>query len=60
MMKAKDISKLTKEEATKKLGELHMSLLELEKNSTKKRSVKKSIARLKTHLHKIEKKVVKK
>lgn len=55
-MKAKDVSKLTKEEAVKKLGELQLSLLELEKNSTKKRSVKKSIARMKTHLHKMDKK----
>jgi len=54
-MKAKDVSKLTKEEAIKKLGELQLTLLELEKNSTKKRSVKKSIARMKTHLHKLEK-----
>ncbi len=55
-MKAKDVAKLTKEEATKKLGELHLGLLEMEKNSTKKKSVKKSIARVMTHLHRMENK----
>ncbi len=55
-MKARDVAKLTKEEATKKLGELHLGRLEVEKNSTMKKSGKKSIARVMTHLHRMENK----
>lgn len=54
MLKAKDIAKLTKEEALKKREEMVKSLLELEALSPKKKAVKKSIARLNTYLHMIE------
>lgn len=54
-MKAKDVSKLTKEEALKKLGELSKSLLELEPTSQKRKSIRKAIARLNTYLAALEK-----
>jgi len=59
MLKAKDIAKLTKEEAQKKLGEMERSLLELEQFSQKRKSVKKSIARLHTYIHSLAGKPVK-
>lgn len=55
-LKAKDIAKMTKEDALKSLTEVSKSLLELEPTSQKKKSVKKTIARLKTYIHGLESK----
>lgn len=57
-MKAKDVSKLSKDEAVKKLDEIGRSMLELDGKSQKKKSLRKSIARLKTHIHGMNKKTV--
>ncbi|MBI5051519.1 hypothetical protein HZC08_02050 [Candidatus Micrarchaeota archaeon] len=54
VLRNKDIQKLSKEDAQKKLDELERSLLELEKYTQKRNPIKKAIARLKTFLHALE------
>ena len=54
-LRKNEISKLTKEEALKKLDELARSMLEIEPTSQKRASIKKSVARLKTYVHGLSK-----
>lgn len=57
-IKAKDMRKLTKEQASQKLTELGNVLIQLEGEGKreKKKTVRKGIARLKTYLGELERK----
>ncbi len=59
VLKKSDIKKLTKEAAEKKVYELETALLELkgEGKAEKRKSLKKAIAKLKTHLTELEKEI---
>jgi ribosomal protein L29 len=52
-LKPKDIAKLSKEESLKKLEDLSKGMLEGDVAGQKKKSIKKSVARLKTHIHRL-------